>query len=101
MAKKKSNGSKVTKEQFVVKAIQKLRSEKSNGIHAVYSGFNSAFKAHFGCESRPTTDKMVADGKLEIRPVRGGVMMYLPGEAPNWEARAEQKAKETVSTILG
>lgn len=74
---------KLTKEEFVVDAIKKLRdTSRSQGIHSVYSGFNSAFKAYFGEEARPTTDKMVAEGKLVVRPRRGGVMMYLLGEAP-------------------
>jgi len=76
-------GSKMTKEQFVLEAIRALRNPaRSQGIHSVYSGFNQAFKRYFGEDSRDTTDKLVADGKIVIRPVKGGVMMYLPGEAP-------------------
>lgn len=71
------------REEFVVIAIKKLRDERrSKGIHSRYSGFNQAFKDYFGEESRSTTDKMVAEGKLEIKPSKGGVMIYLPGEGP-------------------
>ena len=74
---------KLTKEEFVIDAIKKLRdTNRSQGIHSVYSGFNAAFKSYFGEEARPTTDKMVSEGKLVVQPRKGGVMMYLPGEAP-------------------
>jgi len=71
------------KEAFVIDRIKKLRDPKrSTGIHTRYSGFNQAFKDYFGEESRATTDKMTAEGKLEIKPSKGGVMLYLPGEGP-------------------
>jgi hypothetical protein len=74
---------KLTKEEFVLQAIKKLHDEKrSKGIHSRFSGFNQAFKDYFGEESRATTDKMVAEGKIEIRPAKGGVMLYLSGDCP-------------------
>lgn len=73
---------KLSKEDFVLQAIKNLRTEKSKGIHVKYSGFNSAFKEYFEEEARPTVDKMVAEGKLHKRFRKGGVMIYLPGEAP-------------------
>lgn len=84
---------KMTKEEFVIAAIKKLRDEKrSKGIHTRYSGFNQAFKDYFGEESRATTDKMVADGKIELKPSSGGVMLYLAGEGP--------VTKDALKTIL-
>lgn len=71
------------KKEFVLTAIKKLRSDRSKGIHTVYSGFNNAFRAQFaGEDPRETTDAMAAAGELEIRPTKGGVMIYIPGEAP-------------------
>lgn len=73
----------MTKEEFVLKAIKSLRDPaRSKGIHSVYSGFNQAFRTQFNEDPRPTTDAMVEAGTLGIRPARGGVMLYLPGEAP-------------------
>lgn len=69
------------KEEFVVKAIKKLRG-KYRGIHTVFSGFNEAFRQYFGEDPRPVTQEMAAKGIVEIRPVKGGVMLYLKGEAP-------------------
>jgi len=73
---------KLTKEEFILEAIKKLRKPPYKGIHAVYSGLNSAFNDYFHEEARPTVDKMVAEGQLESRMVKGGPMLYLPGEKP-------------------
>jgi hypothetical protein len=80
---KEETDRKMTKEEFVVEAIKTLRDpSRSQGIHSVYSGFNQAFKTYFGEEARPTTDQMAAAGKIVVQPRKGGVMIYLPGEAP-------------------
>jgi len=72
---------KLGKEEFVVRAIKKLRG-KYRGIHTVFSGFNEAFRKYFGEDPRPVTQEMVNKGVIELRPVKGGVMIYLKGEAP-------------------
>ncbi len=71
------------KEEFVVKAIKRLRNvEKSMGIHVRFSGFNDAYRIQFGEDPSSFTEKMAAEGKLVIQPRKGGAMMYLPGEEP-------------------
>lgn len=72
---------KLSKEEFVVRAIKKLRG-KYRGIHCVFSGFNEAFRQYFGEDPRGTTQELAAKGIIVIRPVKGGVMLYLKGEAP-------------------
>lgn len=73
----------LTKEEFVVQAIKKLRDlSKSKGLHTRFSGFNEAFKLQFGEESRATTEKMATEGTVVIVPAKGGVRLYLPGDAP-------------------
>jgi hypothetical protein len=70
-------------EEFVKKAIVSLRKEGYKGIHSVYSGFNSAFKKYFNDENPvEATNKLAQEGKIIVRPVKGGVMLYLPEEAP-------------------
>ena len=70
-------------EEFVRKAVVSLRKEGYKGIHSVYSGFNEAFKKYFDGENPvETTNKLAQEGKIVIRPVKGGVMLYLPDEAP-------------------
>ena len=72
---------KLGKEEFVVRAIKKLRG-KYRGIHTVFSGFNEAFRQYFGEDPRPVTQEMTTKGIIELRPVKGGVMIYLKGDAP-------------------
>jgi hypothetical protein len=79
---------KISEDEFVFRAIKRLRKPPYQGIHSVYSGFNQAFKEHFGKNPVEVTKRMVEEGKIVTRPVRGGVMLYLPEEAP--------KAKESV-----
>ena len=74
---------KLSHEEFVKKAIVSLRKEGYKGIHSVYSGFNEAFKKYFSDESPvDATNALAAAGKIIIRPVKGGVMLYLPEDAP-------------------
>jgi len=74
---------KLSHEEFVRKAIVSLRKEGYKGIHTVYSGFNNAFKKYFEGENPvEATNKLAHEGKVIIRPVKGGVMLYLPEEAP-------------------
>ncbi len=84
----------ISEEEFILRAIKRLRKPPYRGIHTVYSGFNQAFKEHFGKSSIEVTRKMAEEGKIVIRPVRGGVMLYLPGEAP-------EAQKSVLKKILG
>jgi len=73
---------KLTEEEFVLQAVKKLRKEPYRGIHSVYSGFNEAFRKYFGTNPVEATSKLAAEGKIEMRPFKGGAMIFLPGEAP-------------------
>ncbi len=74
---------KISQEDFIRLAIAKLRLENYKGIHSVYSGFNEAFKTYFdGVNPIEVTDDLSKQGKIKLRPVKGGVMLYLPGEGP-------------------
>lgn len=74
---------KLSHEEFVKKAIVSLRKEGYKGIHTVYSGFNDAFKKYYEGENPiDATNKLAQEGKIVIRPVKGGVMLYLPEESP-------------------
>ena len=80
---------KLSKELFVVKGIQTLRKEGYKGIHTVYSGFNEAFKNYFnGDDPVQATNGLAEEGKIAIRPARGGVMLYMPEDAPSSQAAA-------------
>lgn len=75
---------KLSQEEFIKKAVVSLRKEGYKGIHTVYSGFNEAFKKYFeGSDPVKATNKLAAEGKIVIRPVKGGVMLYLPEDTPS------------------
>jgi len=86
---------KLTEEEFVIQAIKNLRKEPYRGIHSVYSGFNEAFRKYFGTNPVEATSKLVAEGKIETRPFKGGMMLFLPGEAPK-----RPSTEEIVKMIL-
>jgi hypothetical protein len=82
-------------EEFVKKAIVSLRKEGYKGIHTVYSGFNNAFKKYFEGENPvEVTNKLASEGKIVIRPVKGGVMLYLPEDAPSSRDSADEALKK-------
>jgi hypothetical protein len=73
----------LSQEEFFLRAIRSLRDpSKSLGIHFVYSGLNSAFRKYFHEDPVLAMKELKSQGKIEIRPRKGGVMIYLPGEAP-------------------
>lgn len=73
----------LTPEEFVLKAIETLRQPPYKGIHSVFSGFNAAFREYFpGLDPVEVTNGLAEEGKLVIRPVRRGVMLYRPEDAP-------------------
>lgn len=74
---------KLSPEEFVKLAIARLRLENYKGIHSIYSGFNEAFKSYFdGANPIDATGELARQGRIGLRPVKGGVMLYLPGEGP-------------------
>lgn len=73
---------KLSYEEFVKKAIVSLRKEGYKGVHTVYSGFNDAFKKYFDDDPVKVTNGLAQEGKITVRPVKGGVMLYLPDDAP-------------------
>jgi hypothetical protein len=89
-------GKKLTEEEFVVQAVKKLRKDPYRGIHTVYSGFNEAFRKYFGTNPIEATSSLAAEGKIEIRPFKGGAMLFLPGEAPK-----RPTLEEVIHLILG
>jgi hypothetical protein len=86
---------KLTEEEFVVQAINKLRKDPYRGIHSVYSGFNEAFRRYFGTSPIEATSRLAAEGKIETRPFKGGMMLFLPGEAPK-----RPSTEEVIKMIL-
>ncbi len=84
---------KLSVEEFVCLAIKTLRIGDFKGIHSVYSGFNEAFKKYFGQDPVQATNRLAEQKKIEIRPIKGGVLLYLPGEAPA-QSRGDEALKK-------
>jgi len=83
--------------EYAIMAITKLRTDKSKGIHVVYSGFNDSFRLYFNEEPREIMDKLIKEGSIESKPVKGGIMIYLPGESPKSYSK---DPSETLKKIL-
>ena len=61
----------------------------------MYSGFNSAFKKYFDGENPvEVTNRLAQEGKIVLRPVKGGVMLYLPEEIVSTRDTAEETLKK-------
>jgi hypothetical protein len=86
---------KISEYDFVVRAIKKLRKPPYKGIHSVYSGFNRAFREYYNKNPVEVTTRLAEEGKIATRPVRGGVMLYLPEDAP-----LSERSKTVLSKIL-
>jgi hypothetical protein len=89
-------GKKLTEHEFVARAIKKLRNPPYKGIHSVYSGFNQAFREYFNKDPVEATTKLTREGKIVTRPVKGGVVLYLPEDAPS-----TMDSKRVLQTIVG
>ncbi len=86
---------KLNHEEFIKKAIVSLRKDNYKGIHTVYSGFNNAFKKYYDGENPiDVTNKLAGEGKIVIRPVKGGVMLYLPEDAPQSKDAGDDALKK-------
>ena len=86
---------KITYEEFIEKAIRKLRDPtKSKGIHTVFTSFNKAFREYYGEDPVEITQRLVSEGKFDSKFVRGGAMLYLPGEGP------ENRTTDVLDLIL-
>jgi hypothetical protein len=85
----------ISEYEFIVRAVKKLRKPPYKGIHSVYSGFNRAFRDYFQKDPIVTTTKLAQEGRIVTRPVKGGVMIYMPEEAP-----AARGSENVLSKIL-
>jgi hypothetical protein len=81
---------KITHEEFVKQAILKLRTGEYKGIHSVYSGFNEAFREYYdGDDPVKVTNQLAEKKKIVIRPVKGGVIIWLPEDVPQTNRGSE------------
>ena len=93
-----SLGGELTKEEFVLQAVKKLRTGNFKGIHVVYSGFNEAFREYFNDDPVKFVKELEEKGIVSTRPVRGGVMLYVSSERST--SGAKKKTSKALSKIL-
>lgn len=73
----------LTPEEFVLQAIERLRTPPYKCIHTVFSGFNEAFREYFPLlDPVDVTNQLAQEGKIVIRPAKKGVLLYKADEAP-------------------
>lgn len=81
MKKKEEDKQQITPEQFVLLALKRLKRPEYKGIHTVYSGLNAAFREYFPqLDPVEIVKQLAKDGKIRIRPARGGAIIYPAGE---------------------
>jgi len=86
---------KLSKEEFVKKAIQKLRKGEYKGIHTVFSRFNEAFRKYFdGADPVEATKELVKKGIIVSRPARRGAYILLAEDATDNSQKVLDKILE-------
>jgi len=87
----------LTEEEFVIRAIKKLRGKNYKSIHATYSGLNKAIEQYFNRNAVEVINELVEAGKVDMHPTKGGVRLYLPGEM----AKTRKDPDSIIQAIIG
>jgi hypothetical protein len=85
---------KLSYEEFVRRAVTRLKEKSYKGIHSVYSGFNDAFRRYYDEDPVKIIRELSAEGKVFLRPARGGFIIYLPENTPQEIKRLNVFLKE-------
>ena len=94
VTKRSASKAKLAPEEFVERAVTRLRNGKSKGIHSVFSGFNAAVKEYYGVDPVEFTQKLEKEGVIVMRPAKKGMMIYLAEDAPESKPNALTKILE-------
>ena len=84
-------------EEFVRRAVLRLRKGTAKSIHTVYSGFNAAWREYYGTDPVAGIKALEKKGVCVTHPVKGGARLYLAEDAPKRRPTPE----EVVGIILG
>ena len=90
----------LNKKTFVLSAIHRLRKDGYMGIHAVYSGFNQAFREYYNEDPISEVDKLVKEGIVIKHPVKGGVMLYDYKEYHNSDIAKKRGVRININLAL-
>ena len=69
-------------EEFVRRAIEKLRESPNKGIRMAKSGFAHAFKEYYGLDPQVEVANLVEKGKVVTRGEGDDLLIYLTADAP-------------------
>ena len=92
--KRSASKAELAPEEFVERAVLRLRNGKSKGIHSVFSGFNAAVQEYYGIDPVEFTQELERKGVIVMRPAKKGMMIYLAEDAPAQKANALMKILE-------
>jgi len=84
-------------EEFVRRAVLRLRKGTAKSIHTVYSGFNAAWRQYYGTDPIQGVKALEKLGICVTHPVKGGARLYLAEDAPARKPSTE----EVIGIILG
>ena len=84
-------------EEFLRRAVLRLRKGKAKSIHSVYSGVNAAWREYYNTDPVEGVKALEKLGICVTHPVKGGARIYLPEDAPSRKATPE----EVIGIILG
>lgn len=90
----------MTIEDFVLAAIPVFADPKygTDRCHVVYSGLNEAIRLQFpDANPKEVTERMAAEGKVQLRGARGGAIIYLPDA--NIPSGTSKKAAEGLAKM--
>ena len=84
-------------EEFLRRAVLRLRKGQAKSIHSVYSGFNAAWRQYYNSDPVAGVKALEKLGVCVTHPTKGGARIYLAEDAPSRKASTE----EIVGIILG
>jgi len=94
--------SRMSYEEFYRRGILQYRNlDESRGINPFYSKFYEKLKQYYGYNINPReiTDLLASEGKIETKFVKGGIMIYLPGEGSNNANYYNKRERESLDNL--
>ena len=80
-------------EEFVRRAVLRLRKGQAKSIHSVFSGFNAAWRQYYNTDPVEGVKALEEMGVCVTHPTRGGVRIYLAEDAPSRRPSTEEVAE--------
>jgi len=100
------NNDSMTYAEFTLACIRHAKETTGYaGMHVVWSGFNRAFRKHFGKSKEDTIriiNELADKGVIGMIPWQGGMKLYLPEDTPQKsEAKTDKRADSMLEAVVG